>query len=214
MLNNGTKKLGWDQFYGLLLSQAQTEDSINATKNGDSRRRTSFLAQNPSGRRQNNQSGRGQDKSYTKYTGPDMKMEAGMFFGPADWRNLTSDQKAQLTQLAAERRKNFNNNNSPTSASTSSATQVNQSTQTVSFADCGSEEDKVTLRSLLSEVAAWKQNVNVAQVKYDLSVHELPQIGSLIDSGANGGLDGADVRVMSESHYHADITWIADNTIT
>jgi hypothetical protein len=58
--------------------------------------------------------------------------------------------------------------------------------------------------------------VNVHTVHYDLSRHEtsLP-LSSLMDGGANGGMTGSDVRVISSSDFHrAHVTGIGDATIT
>ena len=37
--------------------------------------------------------------------------------------------------------------------------------------------------------------------------------GSLIDSGANGGMAGNDVRVMDTSFATANVTGVAENTV-
>jgi hypothetical protein len=48
------------------------------------------------------------------------------------------------------------------------------------------------------------------------SLHQQLQspCGSLIDGGANGGISGSDVVVLSETLLTADVTGIADNTLT
>ncbi len=60
------------------------------------------------------------------------------------------------------------------------------------------------------------RQVNSHTVQYDLSRHESSTpLSSLIDGGANGGMTGSDVRVISSSDFHrAHVTGIGDSTIT
>ena len=60
------------------------------------------------------------------------------------------------------------------------------------------------------------RQVNSHTVQYDLSRHESSTpLSSLIDGGANGGMTGSDVRVISSSDFHrTHVTGIGDSTIT
>ena len=55
--------------------------------------------------------------------------------------------------------------------------------------------------------------VKATTVKYSVNLQKTDVRGSLIDGGANGGLGGADVRVVSETYAKADVTGIADSEI-
>jgi hypothetical protein len=59
------------------------------------------------------------------------------------------------------------------------------------------------------------RRVSSASVSYDLSNHaSAPVLRSLIDGGANGGMAGDDVRVLSESSFNkANVTGIGDSLI-
>jgi hypothetical protein len=60
------------------------------------------------------------------------------------------------------------------------------------------------------------RQVNSHTVQYDLSRHEtsLP-LSSLMDGGANGGMTGSDVRIISSSDFHrAHVTGIGESTIS
>ena len=51
------------------------------------------------------------------------------------------------------------------------------------------------------------------RLQYKVNYAQGPVKGSLIDSGANGGLGGSDVKVLSENENTADITGIDNNKI-
>jgi hypothetical protein len=55
----------------------------------------------------------------------------------------------------------------------------------------------------------------MATVQYTLSNHDsTPSLSSLMDGGANGGMTGADVRIISTSDFHkANVSGIGDSTI-
>jgi hypothetical protein len=54
------------------------------------------------------------------------------------------------------------------------------------------------------------RRVNSHIISYDVSRHETsPSFSSLMDGGANGGMTGCDVRVLSSSEFHkAHVTGI------
>jgi hypothetical protein len=59
------------------------------------------------------------------------------------------------------------------------------------------------------------RRVNMANVQYNLSNHDsTPSSSSLMDGGANGGMTGSDVRIISTSDFHkANVSGIGDSTI-
>ena len=60
------------------------------------------------------------------------------------------------------------------------------------------------------------RRLNAHFVQYDLSQHHTsPVTSSLVDGGANGGMTGADVRILSTSDFHrANVSGIGDATIS
>jgi hypothetical protein len=64
------------------------------------------------------------------------------------------------------------------------------------------------------EIKAVAYKLNTAKLAYRTSaISVVPSNGSLIDGGANGGLGGADVRLISTSNALADISGINNTTI-
>ena len=55
--------------------------------------------------------------------------------------------------------------------------------------------------------------INTCKVTYSVHQHTRQVSGALIDGGANGGLSGSDVRVLSESLNYADVTGIGENSL-
>jgi hypothetical protein len=102
------------------------------------------------------------------------------------------------------------------------------SNPTVAFADA-TETAASNLRTVLSNRAArssdasqqvtingltYQRISNTARVHYHVnqSSHQ-SHIGSLIDGGANGGMSGADVRVIETSLNKADVTGLAEHSV-
>ncbi len=52
------------------------------------------------------------------------------------------------------------------------------------------------------------------QIQYRVSAHSQSQSRSLVDRGANGGIAGDDVRVISRSHRTVDIQGIDNHQVT
>jgi hypothetical protein len=59
--------------------------------------------------------------------------------------------------------------------------------------------------------------VKMANVHYRFHAHSAARTacaGSLIDGGANGGLCGSDVLILSETGQRCDVTGITNNAVT
>jgi hypothetical protein len=59
------------------------------------------------------------------------------------------------------------------------------------------------------------RRINMMNVRYTLSNHDsTPSSSSLMDGGANGGMTGSDVRIISTSNFHkANVSGIGNSTI-
>ena len=69
--------------------------------------------------------------------------------------------------------------------------------------------------SIVSIGGRFYRQCSAASISYNLSNHaSSPVLSSLIDGGANGGMAGNDVRVISESSFHqANVTGIGESVI-
>ena len=178
-------------------------------------------------------------RTYTTYTGPSMAMTASMFFSKSDWPKLTKDQRTKFLEL---RKKARDNKGTPTPRPQPSfqanATQVAAGppaapSPTVAVPVPASGAN---IRHLLSNSAARDANTSGAanhdpppaqlsfggrtytlstcKVHYSLQKHVSSSSGSLIDGGANGGMSGSDVRVLAQGFGVADVSGIADKSVT
>jgi hypothetical protein len=169
--------------------------------------------------------GRGSSKStrpFTTYTGPQMVMQPNMFFSQDDWKNkLTQEQRNKLSEI----KRNKNQYSTPNSSYTLNITESSVPTQQTS--------SDVTPSSTLSplpgnQIAQPNPGHNIRQLlsnaggrqqftcihRYRISKQSLRSSGALIDGGANGGMSGADVRVISETLHTIDVTGLAEKTLS
>jgi Reverse transcriptase (RNA-dependent DNA polymerase) len=170
--------------------------------------------------------------NYTKYTGPNMTMLATMIFTRDDWKNkLTEAQKTKLIELKKDKK------DSITRPSPSSTSLSVNSTQIQPTAPAAAVPSTIapgnTIRNLLSNSTARDASnvdgtappqisyggrtysLNTCAIQYAVSQHDTStRKGSLIDGGANGGMSGADVRVINQTFEKADITGIADKSVS
>ena len=218
---NGTNdQLPWDHFYRLVLSTAKLLDSSSGKQDKEQRQANNTEQRRRGNRGRGNQnSGRGNggrggnhntySGQYTKYTGPQMQMEAKMIFSREDWAKLSQSQKDKLKELKAKAKAKAQNNN--TNAYNASSSQ----TQPSAPAEPTSTNSNNNIRNLLSNSTsrAPSTQINTCKLKYSIHQHERGVSGALIDGGANGGLSGADVRVISKSLASADVTGIGEKSL-
>ena len=232
-----TATIPWTNFYNMVLSNAKLLDSTRSKQSG---RRQETNQTNRTTTSRNNQSQRANrpstnsQKSYTTYTGPNMVMESGMFFSTNDWKKLSKAQKDKLSALKKQRINTRTTNNSSntttdhSSGTTSTSTTVNTTNISTTPSPPPTTSGTYDIRQLLSNNASRDSASVPTQLVIDgrtytlsyctrtYSLHQTVQDhgGSLIDGGANGGLSGSDVVVLNETTLHADVTGIANNTIT
>jgi hypothetical protein len=61
----------------------------------------------------------------------------------------------------------------------------------------------------------YQRVVNTIRIQYNVHSSLRNELqGSLIDGGANGGMSGADVRVIEQTLHHADISGIAEHSVS
>jgi hypothetical protein len=96
--------VSWDNFYNMVLPNAKLLDSTRSKQTGQRQESNQANRSNTSrGNNRNNRSGRNAtSKPCIAYTGPNMVMEPGMRFSPADWAKLTKAQKSKLLEFKKE----------------------------------------------------------------------------------------------------------------
>ena len=222
-INGTTAQLPWDHFYRMVLSTAKLLDSASSKADKPQRQTNQSERQkNNSGRgrghksrdRNNgNNGGRGahpSTKSYTTYTGAQMVMDAKMSFSSDDWKKLTNTQKTKLRELKANARASTNNQSS---YSTNNATQ-SQPSSSIAPSSTPSQTQN-SLRNVLSNSTSRVSfQQNTCKCTYSIHQHQTKTSGALVDGGANGGLSGSDVRVLSETLNFADVTGIGEKSLS
>jgi hypothetical protein len=230
-INGTTAQLPWDHFYRMVLSTAKLLDSASPKLDKQQQRQANKSEQNNSGRgRGNRNGGRGNggrggnnnnqnqhNTTFTKYTGAQMVMEAKMSFSRDDWKKLTDAQKAKLKELKANAKaKAAAQSNNTTSYSNHNATQ-SQSNSYVAPSSSSSPAGQSSngIRNVLSNnTSRVSFQQNTCQCTYSINQHQAKPSGALVDGGANGGLSGSDVRVLSETLNFADVTGIGEKSLT
>ena len=218
----------WNNFYNMVLSNAKLLDSTRSKQTG--RRQETNQANrnnNSRGNNRNNRSGRNAtQKPCIAYTGPNMVMEPGMRFSPTDWAKLTKAQKSKIFEFKKQKRapastanvsvNNANTNPAPTTNPTTTAAPSSTTTNKCDIRQLLSNNTSRDSSSVPSSIAVDGRTYTLSYCARTYSLHQQLQSpsGSLIDGGANGGLSGSDVIVLSETFLTADVTGIADNTLT
>ena len=182
------------------------------------------------------------DAEYRKFT-PQQKAELYKLrkaAKAAKKRNQQANQANQTNQNAQQEQQNQDNQASTTPPSTSSAMVPLQ----VTFANRGNDNSSQLdathgsgIWSLLSNAAARNPasdqstsstvylhegnlyrplDINMHKLKYHIAQYAQAKnhLGTLVDSGANGGMSGEDVRVLETSLNTADVTGIAQNEVS
>jgi hypothetical protein len=134
-------------------------------------------------------------------------MKAGMQFTTDDWFALTEAQRAAMNAFRKAAVK---------PPPTPTPREINVLEQIVPAATYVPDEDLKSivsdLRSILSNSHSCK--TNAMKIKYAVNFSNVSnKYGSLIDGGANGGMSGADVRLLETGYDTADVSGIADNAV-
>lgn len=185
---NNNFKLTWDAYYNIILSSAKILDQ----------QRKSTRKINKTNKQRNNNGSKGKNEKqyisvnntnqtpqYTKYTGPNMKMQADMIFSKDDWKKLSEDQRTQLIKLKRDEKRNKTQDNT-------------SQTETPKQEQDNKAEFPPDIRSVLSTKSSkTPRSVSMAKITYSISANkQRSKEGALLDGGANGGLSGSDVRIM------------------
>ena len=161
-------------------------------------------------------------RQFTKYTGPSMTMRVENIFSRADWPKLTPNQRNTLIALKAKAKEGNNptNTNPPTRLvnahvtvpscdNTSVATDLSGPSicQVLSQQHITTTPTNNITPTVFSLGNGHTLSINSHIIKYSISQHQLsPNLGSLIDGGANGGVSGSDVLLLDTSQNHAELT--------
>ena len=208
----------WESFFDLVMANARMTDVENQ-KNSRRQQSAHSASTTPGrggagrgrggrgGREGRGRGGRGyvRPAANTKNEGPKQVMKPHMQFSTDDWWSLT---EAQRDAMIAFRKAAVKT--TPTPTPTPIAVNVTEVTATTSEMDL--KTMAADLRTLLSNSHARKNNV--MKIKYSVNLtNTTSKCGSLIDGGANGGMSGADVRLLETGYDTADVSGIADNAV-
>ena len=226
-LSGTTAQLPWDHFYRMVLSTAKLLDSASPkadkqnrqvnqseqNKNSSDRGRGNGGRGGNQSNNNNNQNQSNKSYTYTPYTGAQMVMEAKMSFSSDDWKKLTSTQKAKLKELKANAKAQ---SNSQSSYSNYNATQSQPASSVAPSSNSSSAIPSTNgIRNVLSNSTSRVSfQQNTCHCTYSINKHQTKLTGALVDGGANGGLSGSDVRVLSETLNFADVTGIGEKSLT
>ena len=216
---NGSEitEIPWNHFYNMVLSTAKMLDNSKSKQTGRPQE-----ANRSSTRRNVKNANRSQPaKPFTKYTGPSMVMQDGMKFSEADWKKLTKEQKSKLHELKQKRTVVAVNNTNVETPAVPPSTPVTTAPSPIPATTCD-------VRHLLSHSTSRESTpaapqlvvngrtytLNFCSRTYSINNEIRTNKGALIDGGANGGLSGSDVVVLAETMNTADVTGIADNTLS
>ena len=207
----------WESFFDLIMANARMTDVENqktAKRQQAAHQATTTPGRGGAGRGRGGRGGRdgrgrggrgrggGRPPPNTKNEGPNQVMKAGMQFSSEDWWGLT---EAQRDTMTAFRKATPNPTTTPTTIA------VNATVVEEASGD-GSSKMVNDIRTILSNSHSRKINVMKINYKVNLS-HATTNCGSLIDGGANGGMSGADVRLLETGYDTADVSGIADNSV-
>jgi hypothetical protein len=155
-----------------------------------------------------------------------MVMKAGMFFKFDDWKNkLSKAQKSKLLDFkeAAKAAKGGKNNFSssynvnnlecnptilPDSSSNVTLPSSNPGANVRQVLSNSTSRDPDTIVPQQVTFAGRAYSLNVCKCIYNINKYETTSHGALLDGGANGGMSGSDVRVLSSTQASADATGI------
>ena len=215
---SSTKQVSWCHFYRIVLSTAKMLDNSRAQGSNQPREVNTNTQQRGNIKKHQNahsrQSGRNgksntSQRQYTTYAGPNMQMESNMSFHPDDWKNkLSSNQKSKLIELKKQAK---NNRNNSSSLSFNVHQTETESSSAHSAATVPSSNTGINIRHALSNGSA--RTTYSCACTYSINQHESKASGALIDGGANGGMSGSDMRLVSETYQTADITGIGEKSI-
>jgi hypothetical protein len=228
------RQMPWDNFYNLVMAQAKMLDHTTPVKTRS--RQTNVTERGGRGRGAGRGGGRGRssgrgfnrraprtDLVQTTVSGPNMAMKANMKFSTEEYHKLTQDQKVKLREVKGM---------TPWPKSTPKV--VNSTTVTPAVVHPTDLEQAAGshLRQILSNRnvqspasddsnqvtfngQTYQRITNTLNVTYRVNnASRHFQHGSLIDGGANGGMSGADVIVIEETLNHADVSGLADHSVT
>jgi hypothetical protein len=215
----------WDKFYNMVLSNAKLLDSTCSRQTGRRPETNQANRNNPSrGNNRDNRSGHNANhKPFIAYTGPSMVMEPGMCFSPADWSKLTKSQKSKLLKFRKQKRapasttivsiNNATTNPAPITTTPTTTAPTTTTTNNCDIRQLLSSNSSRDSSSVPSSIVVDGRTYILSYGAHTYSLHQQLQSrsGSLIDGGANVGLSGSDVVVLSETLLTADFIGIADN---
>ena len=206
----------WESFFDLVMACARMTDVENqktARRQQSAHSASTTPGRGGAGRGRGGRGGRNgrgrgagrglvRPPANTKNEGPKQVMKPHMQFTTEDWWSLT---EAQREAMNAFRKAAAKPTHTPiavnvTEVTAAPASEVNLQTMAAD------------LRTLLSNSHARKNNV--MKIKYSVNLSNTTnKHGSLIDGGANGGMSGADVRLLATGYDTADVSGIADNAV-
>jgi hypothetical protein len=163
-----------------------------------------------------------------QWTGKVIVMKKGMRNGTKDWTKVTKAQKNQIYAIRKEKKTTAASSTvsvnhteiqstAPPITTTTQPTPTPNTVMTASHNVCHLRSNNTSKDSnfLPSQVVIVGPTYTLSYCDCIYSINQNHQrpCGSLIDGGANSGLRGSDVVVLSKTLLTADFTVIADNTL-
>ena len=206
----------WEAFFDLVMANARITDVENqktARRQQSAHQANTTPGRGGPGRGRNGgrgRDGRGPGRGHTdrrpppntKYEGQSQVMRQGMSFTSEDWWKLSDAQRKTMDGL----RQNTPPKPKPIDVNVTDVTPTTMGENDTAIVN--------NLRSLLSNAHSLARKTNTMKINYSVNLSNVSNNnGSLMDGGANGGMSGADVRLLETGYETADVSGIADNAV-
>ena len=236
---SGCSQITWEQFFNLVLNQAQIIDSQNqqTPRQQQCSNNATWSVNNTNTQQHSNNNGNRnnpRNNQGNRYNLEDLED----YVSPAHWRAMSKEEQDKIHQKHCQNHFNQRTNQSQTTPSVSATTQVssqyncNQTVATTTSEVTTPTVHPSTANPTPSQTQAQRFLVQadqtpsslvfsgrtyvllVTNISYQLNKHKIDNSVrySLIDWGANGGLSGDDVRVLemnTSPTKQVDVTGIA-----
>ena len=227
---NPGRQMAWEPYFDMIMSIAKTTDNTRKIASKQRQAHSADRIPRAPGRdgrgRGRGRTGRGdtpwvQPPANVKYKGPSQVMEKYFRFSAEDWPQLTQAQRDAMFVFRREKQATYQAKLARIAAAAQTTpapivpAQITIASGSVAPSVVTTETLEHTLRDILSNSAARKAATLKVTYKVNNSKNVLPVStqGSLIDGGANGGMSGADVRLLETTFDFADVTGITENAV-
>ena len=211
-IGNSQSELPFEEFYAIIRDTAINMDSQkqkNMSRMVNSQN-TSYKPAQMGNSRTNQSQRTAQNSSRNKSSYRNSKW----WVEPEKWRKMTeAEQEEHIRKYKEDKKKKLRSNNKASSTQHNSPIEQ-PAQQPPSFAQQLTSNRASKQSNSTIDVNGAKYSISSANVQYTVKQHNVCSFqGSLIDSGANGGLSGSDVRVLATSKQLVDVLGISKNAL-